>query len=179
MDSEYEVDDLAPEAVVVPAGSPLTMESPPPPGGEPFVIASAPRPVIERTDVRVDVPRPELGLITEDRIIAPPVPFRAASDEDRVTPPPRAEARAPTTVEPRARAAIVDDEFDDVGGEPESTGIGAAFPEDVLTGDDLYDDRLETRLPGSDPRKARVVGQVRRPASTTPPAPASGPPRKK
>lgn len=179
MDSEYEVDELAPEAVAAPAGSPLTMESPPPPGGEPVVIAAAPRAVLERTDVRVDVPRPELGLITEDRIIAPPVPFRAAAEEDRVTPPPRAEPRAPTAVDPRGRSPVVDDEFDDVGGEPESTGVATAFPEDVLTGDDLYDDRLETRLPGSDPRKARVAGQVRRPASTTPPAPAGGPPRKK
>jgi len=181
MDSEYEVDDLAPEGAVVPAapGGPLTFESPPPAGGEPIAMPVAPRAVVERTDVRVDVPRPELGLITEDRIVAPPVPFRAVAEEDRATPPPRPEARAATAVEPRARAPIVDDEFDEMGAEPESTGLGAAFGDDVLTGDDLYDDRMETRLPGSDPRKARAAGQLRRPGAATPPGPAGGPPRKK
>jgi serine/threonine protein kinase len=174
MDSEYEIDDVAPDPSMpaTPGVGPLTMESPPlQSSSEQVVITSAPRPGSERTDVRVDVPRPaELGLITEDRIVAPPVPFRTPGDEP-VTPPPRAEPRGPTAVE--SRRPVVDDEFDDVGGE-DAMAVGEVYDDE-----DLFDERMETRLPGSDPRKARVAGQVRRPLVSTPPGPAGGPPRKK
>ena len=81
-----------------------------------------------------------------------------------MTPPPR----APTTVEPRSRG-VVDAEFDDVGQEAEPAGAGQAFSDDVLTGDDLYDDRHDAGLlPGSDPRKRAALRRG------TPPQGSSG-----
>jgi len=170
-DVDYEADDapVDPGAGGAGAGAiaagPLTYESPPPAPGEPSVVTAPPRTsAAERLE---PPPQPmAVGLITEDRIIAPPVPSRYD------------EVRAPRSPVPPAPAArpIVDDQFDDVGAPLDDARLGS-FEEDAPD-DEYYED---VRLPGSDPRKRTGLPQQRRgpgPGATTP-GPGPGVPSRK